>query len=204
MPEMGTDEMIGTGNTARWPRRAARWLWTECVRWRVGITDPAAVIAAIAAGAAAALSAFTLYLNGKREQKTWRRDAVVEAMVQFMEGSFGRYSERAFNTRRAGEPVERYEHRADDGLRRQNAALIRLRLLASNNIVSKAEAVQRADETVTSWFKHSDEDPTQTWGTLNGPRQNARQALLSAYRSEFDLGQAKEIISNRSRPQGDG
>ena len=80
------------------------------------MTDPAAVVAAVGAVGAAALSAVTLYLTGKREQKTWRRDAVVEAMVQFMDGSFSRYSERAFDTRRAGESVDRYMRRADDGL----------------------------------------------------------------------------------------
>src|SRR3954452_21205990 len=110
------------------------------------VADTAAIVAAGGAIAAAALSALTLYVTGKREQTKWRRDAVIESIVEFTSGSYGRFSERAFNARRARESIERYVQRADDGLRRQNAALTRLRLLASNEVVARAEAVQREDE----------------------------------------------------------
>jgi hypothetical protein len=111
-----------------------------------------------------------------------------------------RYSERAFDERRAGHSTDRYTVRADDGLRRQNDALTRLRLLASNDVVACAEAVQREDEAVMAWFSDPQADPTEAWDMLNASRQNARQAFLSAYRRAFGLGKAKAIISSRSKP----
>ena len=160
------------------------------------MADPAAIIAAVAAAGAAALSAVTLYLTGKREQTNWRRDAVIESIVEFSGGSYSRFSERAFNARRAGDSFERYVRRADDGLRRQNAALTRLRLLASNEVVARAEAVQREDEVVTAWFRDVRNDTTVSWEMLNAARQNVRQSFLSAYRQAFGFGEAKNIVSN--------
>lgn len=163
------------------------------------MADPAAVIGAVAAAVAAALSGGTLYLSGRREQKAWRRDAVIEAMIAFLDASYGRYSERAFDAQVAGEDVERYRRRADESLRAQNSALTRLRLLASNDVVAAAELVQQADSRVTAWFDAP--DAARAWDDVNGPRQRARQAFLSAYRDEFGLGRAKDIVSSRTRPR---
>ena len=164
--------------------------------------DPAPIVGAAAAVAAASFSGITLYLSGRREHRTWRRDAVVEAMVQFIDASYSRFSERAFDARRAGDNIDKYRQRAGEAVRTQNAALTRLRLLASNEIVERAEQVQRADERVAEWFDRTETDDAQSWDALNGARQRARQAFLSSYRTQFGLGHAKEIVSNRTRSRG--
>ncbi len=150
--------------------------------------------------AAAALAAIIIYfLTTRRENQRWRRDALLEAMVGFLDGSFSRYSERAFNASLAAgadpaisEKMETYRGRAADGTRRQNSSLTRIRLLAPAPIIHEAEKVIEEDQRIQQWF----DDPSQgdsTWSALNGPRQPQRLELINAYRKKFGLGDTRHL-----------
>jgi hypothetical protein len=50
--------------------------------------DVIGAVTAGAAGLAAALSSFNLYISGRPDLHKWRRDALVEAFVKFMQAGF--------------------------------------------------------------------------------------------------------------------
>jgi hypothetical protein len=154
-------------------------------------------LAALAAILAVAVSVTTYAITNKRDEKRWRRDSLLDAMAGFLDGSFQRYSLRAFNLKREGGDTSKYDERSLAGRHQQNSALTRLRLLAPSEIVEAAELVRAADDEVAEWFT-SDlaESLPSTWSSLNDRRQAARTRMLSAYRHAFGLGRARTITSS--------
>jgi hypothetical protein len=146
------------------------------------------------------ISIVTYVVTNRRDDKHWLRDHLLQACVEFLDGSFARYSKRTYLVRMASRngaidvlgKLDEYRTRADDGLRRQNAALTHLRLLASDRVVKAAEAVMRADEDVQRRVENPD-DKVESWEELNRPRQEARRQFMSAYRREFKLDEAVPI-----------
>ena len=81
---------------------------------------------------AVVISLVTYVVTNRRDNKKWQRDQLLQAMVTFLDGSFARYGEKAFAERhgqltstkvRDSNALAKYEQRATDGLRAQNAAL---------------------------------------------------------------------------------
>jgi hypothetical protein len=148
------------------------------------------------------ISVVTYVVTNRRDDKKWLRDHLLEACVKFLDGSFDRYSKRAYLTRVESlqgiaaslGKLDVYRKRADDGLRQQNDALTHLRLLASARIVDAAIEVMKEDAAVAEWFGDPDET-VASWEALNQPRQEARKKFLDAYRTEFKLDPAVRLVS---------
>ena len=150
---------------------------------------------------AIAISLVTYVVSNKRGDNQWQRDALLDAMKQCLDGSFARYSGRAFAARSAeiqhgARPDHRsfdtYAKRAEEGKRDQNAALTSLRLLAPADVVAAAEKLMVEDHRVERWF----DDPTPeqgTWGSINDARQAQRAVFIETYRRHFKLGKGKSI-----------
>jgi hypothetical protein len=108
------------------------------------------LIGAVTAGAAvlaAALAAVNLYITGRREIHKWTREALVEALVLFLDTSIKQggmcAAERSWDSL---PDSERYRIRRDviavHDL--QTEILTRLRLLAPSRVVTAAQAVHEA------------------------------------------------------------
>lgn len=154
------------------------------------------LLTAGAAFVAIAVSFATYLITSRRDEMRWRRDELLAAMAQFLDGSFQRYSLRAFNHKLAGEPLEKYHDRSGDGRHEENLALTRLRLLASEQIVKAAEIVRAEDDAVAQWFTDQTPTPGSTYADLNRKRQAARSRLIAAYRKEFRLGRPKPLTTH--------
>lgn len=150
---------------------------------------------------AIAISLATYVVTNKRDDNKWQRDALLEAMVRFLDGSFARYSEQAFGIRRGqwqsgalsdSGDFERYIVRAKSGHRQQNAALTRLRLLAPSEVVESAEDLAASDHNLEQWFDNPNDDH-DSWESLNADRQARRAHFIQTYRSHFRLGKGKSI-----------
>ena len=147
------------------------------------------------------ISLGTYVVSNKREDAKWQRDALLGAMMQFLDGSFARYSGRAYAIRygeiqQGAQPenasFKPYAKRAENGKRNQNAAMTSLRLLAPAEVVAAAERLMVQDYRVEQWF----ENPTpeqQTWGSINDARQAQRAEFIDTYRRHFRLGKGKSI-----------
>ena len=66
------------------------------------MTPFASVLSAVAATIAAVCAGGTLYFSGRREQRKWLREALIEAYIDFLEASF------------AGSPAQALELRAEN------------------------------------------------------------------------------------------
>ena len=111
------------------------------------------LLTAFAAILAVGLSVSTFVITSKRDEKRWRRDALLDATAGFLNGSFQRYSVRAYDLKIQGLPMAKYHEESDGGRHEENLALTRLRLLASEEIVEAAEIARAADDAVDKWFR---------------------------------------------------
>jgi hypothetical protein len=65
------------------------------------------VISAFAAATAAILAGVNLWFTGRREERRWRRDSIVDTIVSFLDGSFKLPGNMAYNQlTMGGDPVE--------------------------------------------------------------------------------------------------
>lgn len=147
------------------------------------------------------ISLVTYVVSNRRDDTKWQRDALLGAMTQFLDGSFARYSGRAFavrygeiqpDSRLVQRSFDAYAKRAESGKRQQNTAMTSLRLLAPVEVVAAAEKLMLEDYRVEQWF----DDPTpehKTWGSINDARQAQRAVFIEAYRRHFRLGKGKSI-----------
>jgi hypothetical protein len=167
------------------------------------VSDSAAIVGAVAACAAAALSGGTLWITGHREERKWRRDAVVETTCQFLDASYRRiHSSTARAAWRNGDLQADLE-RKKEAYDAQRSALTRLRLLAPTPVVAEAEKVLVADgaacdaifgpDSVGSGQK--DLPRLEQWERLQEERRIARQGFLDAFRTAAGLGAAKTLAS---------
>jgi len=105
-----------------------------------------AIVAGAAATLAAILSGITLWTTGRREERKWRREALLDTIVQFLDGSFDLPGNQACNRRRAGESLEGLNDQASAAFQRSANALTRLRVLAPSAVVATAERVHDIDD----------------------------------------------------------
>lgn len=143
----------------------------------------APLIAAVAASMAAAFSLVTLWVSGRREQRKWRRDTLVEALVDFVSGSFAGGGQRVLQARLDGESLEPHRVKTKEAHSRQTEALTRLRLLAPWAVIVAAERLHEADHAVQDRVLGESEVPADAeWTHLRHEQALARTELLNAAR----------------------
>lgn len=72
------------------------------------------IIAAVAASLAAVLSGFGLWLGWRREDRKWRRDALVDTLVQILDSSFASPGSGLMQKRREGALSEKDRELAEE------------------------------------------------------------------------------------------
>lgn len=161
----------------------------------------AQILTAVAATLAAVFSGLTLYVGGVREERRWRRDVLVDTVVQFLDASFFTPGFIYWDSRRRGMLSDDDRDRAIRTHADALTALTRLRVLASAEVVACAERLQMADAHAYEMVvleEGSLPDPTE-WGKLEELRMERRLDLLNAVREEFGLGHTKEIDPGLAR-----
>lgn len=168
----------------------------------VGTSEIISAVAAAAAAAAAVLSGITLWLTGKREKRKWRRESLVDTVVEFLDGSFKRPGNRAYNLLAGGGDPKELQKQAQEGVEQCAAALTRLRLLAPSDMVERAEALQILEDEITeSLFEGASPPGVDVWLSKADRRMAARTELLDVARRSLGLGTAKELMPSRHRPR---
>lgn len=102
--------------------------------------DTASLVSAIAAVIAASLAGANLYLNGRREDRRWARETLVELFASYLDASFrwsGTVAHEGGQQILEDVATERRRH-ADQAHHDQTAILTRLRLLAPKPVVDAA------------------------------------------------------------------
>jgi hypothetical protein len=90
----------------------------------------------VAAALAALLSAISLFLTGRREDKRWKREVLQETLASLFDASFAYIDKAAFYARRDGKDVSWYKDRALDANAAQFHALTRLHFLANSQVLN--------------------------------------------------------------------
>jgi hypothetical protein len=163
------------------------------------------LVGAIAASAAAVLSGITLWFTAHRDERRWRRDALVDTLVQLLDASFALPDTVAFEARRTGKDLESVRDAARVAHDQLVSALTRLRVLASTTVVEKAEALHSMDDAAIDVVLSHDATPLpsiEEWRNLVDRRRAARTDLLSASRKSLGLGPARPLERGRARPSG--
>lgn len=156
------------------------------------------VLAAAAATIAAVLSGLGLWVGGRREERRWRRDALVDALVQVLDSSFASPGEELMRRRSRGDLTTEDRAAAAEAHAAGISALTRLRLMAGPDVVEAAELLHMADDTGSDMVLSQAEVPDEaTWSALVGERRALRDRLLSAARRELGLGPARPIHPGR-------
>lgn len=166
----------------------------------------AQLIAAIAASLAAVFSGIGLWLGVVREERKWRREVLVDTLVQLLDASFASPGEGLMSKRRAGTLS------ADDwGLVEQAhqsaiTALTRLRVLAPVDVVDEAEQLHMIDDEAAELVLSLDSPLPEAlrWTELLNARRDRRVQLLNAARRHLGLGRAKPIHPGRPRHPPNG
>lgn len=164
-------------------------------------SGPAPVVAAVATCAAAVFSALSLIVAGRREQRKWRRDSLVEALVDFIGGSFAGGGQRVLDARRRGEPLDGHRASTEAAHGRQTESLTRLRLIAPAAVVVAAERLHEADHAVhDAALDGPVEDPEpDRWARLRQDQARARESLLDSARRSLREG-AGPPVRHRHHP----
>lgn len=159
-------------------------------------TSAVDVVTAVAAMGAAALSAVTLVVTGRRAELRWRREALIDAFDRFATTSFARSSAATWAMRTRHNHPDEAEWRAlvDASVelgRQHSHALTRVRLLARAATVRAAEAQLLADGALEAAAEQSRTPPTAAeldavtaaWATA----RHAREQFFDAARRELGL-----------------
>lgn len=167
----------------------------------MGITPEliAGVAAVVAAVIAAILSAVTLAVSGRREELRWRREALTEVLVQFVDTTFQGPHSEAFNLRLSGEDPERYRQTAIDAHAEMVNLLTRLRMLARNRVVKKAVEIHAVQDRIyDAIYSDADLMDTDEFGVLVAKRGRLRNEFLRLARRNLGLWGSAEIDTSRA------
>jgi hypothetical protein len=163
--------------------------------------DVIGAVTAGAAGLAAVLAGVNLYVSGRRELHKWTREALVEALVVFLDASFKQSGLCANTASRGSLPEFERDHLRKNVITvhdLQTETLTRLRLLAPSRVVVAAEALHRAGhELVFASFigpPQSIEDKQNALSLV----QRARQQFLESARSTLRLTDTAAISHGQS------
>lgn len=156
------------------------------------------LFAAIAATLAAVLAAVSLGVGMAREERMWRREALVDTVVAFLDASFEAPGELSLGKYQAGAYTDLDEARHGEAHQRMLRALTRLRVIASVDVVTAAERIHAADfarAQMLSTRKLTEDE----WSRLGRARSEARVALLASARKAMGLKSAAVINSHLMR-----
>ena len=161
----------------------------------------AAFVGAAAALAAALFSGVSLYLAGKREERRWRRDALVSAYQRFIELSFERSlnAVEGMDLRRNGEPFDLKKLRRDEWRSHEeyDGLLTRMRLLGAGAVVQAAEPLHGCDQELIKLGLGTDEAASDAdFDFFEEKREQDRKAkldMLHAARATLGLEPAAPI-----------
>jgi len=164
--------------------------------------DLIGAVTAAAAGLAAVLAGVNLYVSGRRELHKWTREALIDALVVFLDTSI-----KQSGLCEAAASWSSLPDLERDHLRRaviaahdlQTETLTRLRLLAPSRVVIAAEALHRAGhELVSICFIEPTQSPEVNESTLLLV-QRARQQFLESARSTLRLTDMAAIGHGQSK-----
>jgi hypothetical protein len=151
--------------------------------------------------AAALFSGISLYLSGKREERRWRRDALLNTYQRFIELSF----ERSFKTvlgirvRRGIEPGDLDDLRQEESeLHLEYDSLFtRIRLLGNGDVVHASETLHTSDQELVQLGLRSDAPATDsdsdTFEIERQRNRRAKETLLNAARATLGFEPAAPI-----------
>ena len=152
------------------------------------------VVAAVAACIAAVLSGAALVVGGKRDERRWRREAMTDTLVAFLDASFAGAGQRSYDARLRGDDMTQFRTIAVESHQQRIESLTRLRLLAPAAVVTAAERLHDADNAVhTAALNDVAVPDPDHWAELRGAQQEARERLLTAARNSLGLGPAQRI-----------
>jgi hypothetical protein len=145
-----------------------------------------------AAALAALLSGISLFLTGRREDKRWKREVLVDTMVSFFDASFAYVDRAAFRAAEAGHNLEWYKDRALDAHATQLRELTRLRFLARRGVLKRAFKLHDVEDEL---FEHvfNEQPNEQTFEELETERSKARTKLFNASRRNLGLWNTSKI-----------
>ncbi|WP_330183196.1 hypothetical protein OHB26_05805 [Nocardia sp. NBC_01503] len=154
------------------------------------------VLSAIAATVAAVLAGLNLYLSGRREQRKWIREALIDAYVQYLGASFRGGSRKLRGLRSAGaasDILEQARQKLEEAHTLQNENLTRLRLIAPENVVRAAEALHTADHLAWDVASSPDQSNDSEWRRSREAQREARHRFINEARRSLDLGPGTSI-----------
>jgi hypothetical protein len=180
------------------------------------LEQTAALVAAGAALVAAILSGFTLYASGRREERRWRREELIDAYEAFITISFTRtlLAVQTMQAHASGErvPVGELQKKQDELHDKHDGLLTRLRLLGRADVVQAAEALHMSDHSlVDPAMKVRAPISEEEWQRFEENRDRNRQSkdqMFTAARKTIGLHSAVPLGENtwgpRSLPRGFG
>lgn len=148
-----------------------------------GLVD---VVTAGAAVGAAALSAVTLWITGRRSETAWLRSSLIDALEHYAQASWvrRRMAREIMEARSRAVPQE---ERAELLIKRrerhrlQTDRLTRLRLLAADPVVHAAEALLLHDDAMEDEFSAATTVPTAEEQEAFEQRQEENDAVKAAF-----------------------
>ena len=158
--------------------------------------DITGAVTAAAAGLAAVLAAVNLYVSGRRELRKWTREALVEALVVFLDASFRQTGVcRALPPSTPAPDAEqrRLQAAAVEAHDIETDTLTRLRLLAPSRVVKAAEALHQAEHEMVDAFFAESPMRTEDIDDALAPARRAREQFLQSARSALQLGDTATI-----------
>jgi hypothetical protein len=123
----------------------------------------------VAASAAAVLSAVSLLMSGRREDKRWKREVLEQTLTALFDASFAYICKAAFNARKEREDVSWYRECALDAHAAQFRALTRLNFLANEESWTRHMSCMVEDRLYDLIFKT--EPNSADWDELEKKRK---------------------------------
>lgn len=151
-------------------------------------------VTASAAGIAAILAGINLYVSGRREQKKWIREALVETLVTFLDSSFKHgVAYRILSSGRSLQDLERRHLHATvvEAHDQQGEALTRLQLLGPPQLVEAADALHDREHAMAAACFGEPASAVEVAEAVEDARisiQRAREQVLKAARRAIRLG----------------
>jgi hypothetical protein len=140
----------------------------------------------VAASAAAVLSAASLLLSGRREDRRWKREVLEQTMVSLFEASLGYVDQAALRAAQDNEDLSEYKERALDAHSMQLRALTRLRFLANADVLKCAFKLHGIEDQLYSIVFTKPLDSAD-WEELEDQQRKVRAELFNACRRNLGL-----------------
>lgn len=179
-----------------WRTTARRSIRTGVGKSRMSVIS--SVISAVAASLAAVLAGLTLYVTGRREDRKWLREVLIDAYVEYLDASFGCRGAYARISRVDGyDPNVFAEMHAETeaAYNRQGVVLTKLRLMAPKRVVQAAEGLHRADYAVMIATFGRQQPPTDddVWSAARDDQHRTRERFLETTRRSLGLGESSAV-----------